>query len=181
MGAEDENAPKPLTEEEVEEKDRLLEAGFSNWNKREFNYFIRANEKHGREDIAAIANDIEGKTYKEIIDFEKHIKNIEKGEQRIQRQADIVHIIESKLNRYQNPWRELKFNYGPSKGKAYNEDEDRFMLCMTHKLGYGAWEELKASIRSSWLFRFDWFIKSRTPQELGRRVDTLIRLIEKEA
>ena len=193
--AEDENAPKPLTEEEVEEKDRLLEAGFSNWNKREFNYFIRANEKHGREDIAAIANDIEGKTYeevkeyseafwrryKEIIDFEKHIKNIEKGEQRIQRQADIVHIIESKLNRYQNPWRELKFNYGPSKGKAYNEDEDRFMLCMTHKLGYGAWEELKASIRSSWLFRFDWFIKSRTPQELGRRVDTLIRLIEKEA
>ena len=66
------------------------------------------------------------------------------------------------------------------KGKAYNEGEDRFMLCMTHKLGYGAWDELKAAIRSSWLFRFDWFIKSRTPQELGRRVDTLIRLIEKE-
>ena len=76
--------------------------------------------------------------------------------------------------------RDLKLSYGPSKGKAYNEDEDRFMLCMTHKLGYGAWDELKAAIRSSWLFRFDWFIKSRTPQELGRRVDTLIRLIEKE-
>jgi len=188
------DAPQPLTDEEVEEKDRLLEEGFSNWNKRDFNYFIRANEKHGREDIAGIANDIEGKTYEEvkeyseafwkrymeILDFEKHIKNIERGEQRIARQVMIVQIIETKLNNYQNPWRDLKFNYGPSKGKAYNEDEDRFMLCMTHKLGYGAWDELKAAIRSSWLFRFDWFIKSRTPQELGRRVDTLIRLIEKE-
>jgi len=197
MGAQfqpQEDAPHPLTEEEVEEKDRLLEEGFSNWNKRDFNYFIRANEKHGREDVAAIANDIEGKTfeevkeyseafwarYKEILDFEKHIKNIERGEQRIKRQVEIVHIIEGKLNQYTNPWRDLKLSYGPSKGKAYNEDEDRFMLCMTHKLGYGAWDELKAAIRSSWLFRFDWFIKSRTPQELGRRVDTLIRLIEKE-
>jgi len=192
--AQDPDAAKPLTDEEVEEKDRLLESGFSNWNKREFNYFIRANEKHGREDIASIANDIEGKTfeevkeyseafwarYTEILDFEKHIKNIEKGEQRIARQQEIVQIIEGKLNSYQNPWRDLKFSYGPSKGKAFNEDEDRFMLCMTHKLGYGAWDELKAAIRSSWLFRFDWFIKSRTPQELGRRVDTLIRLIEKE-
>lgn len=28
--------------------------------------------------------------------------------------------------------------------------------------------------------RFDWFFKSRTPQELARRAETLIRLIEKE-
>ena len=43
------------------------------------------------------------------------------------------------------------------------------------------WEELKAQIRQHWQFRFDWFIKSRTPKELGRRVETLINLIEKEA
>jgi SWI/SNF-related matrix-associated actin-dependent regulator of chromatin subfamily A member 5 len=30
------------------------------------------------------------------------------------------------------------------------------------------------------LRRFDWFFKSRTPQELARRAETLIRLIEKE-
>lgn len=51
---------------------------------------------------------------------------------------------------------------------------------MTHKLGYGNWDELKAEIRKSWRFRFDWFFKSRTPQELARRCDTLIRLIERE-
>ncbi len=37
-------------------------------------------------------------------------------------------------------------------------------VCMMHKLGYGAWDELKAEIRNHWRFRFDWFFKSRTPQ-----------------
>jgi SWI/SNF-related matrix-associated actin-dependent regulator of chromatin subfamily A member 5 len=188
-------APEPLSEGEIEEKDRLLEAGFSNWNKREFNSFIRANEKHGREDIESITNEIEGKTFEEVkeyssvfwarhtelMDFERYLKSIEKGELRISRQKEIVQIIEMKLNQYKNPWRDLKFSYGGSKGKAYNEDEDRFLICMTHKLGYGAWEELKAEIRKNWMFRFDWFIKSRTPQELGRRVESLIRMIEKES
>ncbi len=44
------------------------------------------------------------------------------------------------------------------------EEEDRFILCMVHKLGYGQWDELNAEIRKSWRFRFDWFFKSRTPQ-----------------
>ena len=41
-------------------------------------------------------------------------------------------------------------------------------------------EELKAQVRQHWLFRFDWFIKSRTPKELSRRIETLINLVEKE-
>ena len=53
----------------------------------------------------------------------------------------------------------------PSEADAA-EEEDRFLLCMTHQLGYGQWDELKAEIRKSWRFRFDWFFKSRTPQVL---------------
>lgn len=48
------------------------------------------------------------------------------------------------------------------------------------KLGYGRWDELKAEARLSHRFRFDWYFKSRTPQELARRCDTLIRLVEAE-
>ncbi len=88
--------------------------------------------------------------------------------------------IATKLQKCKNPWQELKIAYGANKGKAYTEEEDRFLLCMVHQLGYGAWDELKAKIRESWRFRFDWFFKSRTPQELSRRCDTLIRLVEKE-
>ncbi|KAL4447228.1 hypothetical protein ABPG77_007261 [Micractinium sp. CCAP 211/92] len=186
--------PQPLSEEELAEREQLLQQGFSNWMRRDFNAFVRACEKYGRHNLADIARDIESKTeeevrayakvfwerYTEINDHEKYIKNIERGEQRIQRQQDIMTAIATKLEKYKNPWQELKIQYGQAKGKAYTEEEDRFLVCMMHKLGYGAWDELKAEIRNHWRFRFDWFFKSRTPAELSRRCETLIRLIEKE-
>ncbi|KAB2092747.1 hypothetical protein ES319_A02G050900v1 [Gossypium barbadense] len=184
----------PLTAEELEEKERLLEEGFSSWSRRDFNTFIRACEKYGRNDIKSIASEMEGKTeeeveryakvfkerYKELNDYDRIIKNIERGEARISRRDEIMKAIGKKLDRYKNPWLELKIQYGQNKGKLYNEECDRFMICMVHKLGYGNWEELKAAFRASPLFRFDWFVKSRTTQELARRCDTLIRLVEKE-
>ncbi|KAM0881759.1 hypothetical protein ACQ4PT_032744 [Festuca glaucescens] len=185
---------EPLTAEEQEEKDQLLEEGFATWTRRDFNTFIRACEKYGRNDIKSISSEMEGKTeeevqryakvfmerYKELSDYDRIIKNIERGEGRISRKDEIMRAIGKKLDRYKNPWLELKIQYGQNKGKFYNEECDRFMLCMVHKLGYGNWDDLKAAFRMSPLFRFDWFVKSRTTQELSRRCDTLIRLVEKE-
>ncbi|EXB74831.1 Putative chromatin-remodeling complex ATPase chain [Morus notabilis] len=191
---EPEEVGDPLTAEELEEKERLLEEGFSSWSRRDFNTFIRACEKYGRNDIKSIASEMEGKTveeveryakvfkerYKELNDYDRIIKNIERGEARISRKDEIMKAIGKKLDRYKNPWLELKIQYGQNKGKLYNEECDRFMICMVNKLGYGNWDELKAAFRTSPLFRFDWFVKSRTTQELARRCDTLIRLVEKE-
>ncbi|XP_062174930.1 ISWI chromatin-remodeling complex ATPase CHR11 [Alnus glutinosa] len=191
---EPEEVGDPLTAEELEEKERLLEEGFSSWSRRDFNTFIRACEKYGRNDIKSIASEMEGKSeeeveryakvfkerYKELNDYDRIIKNIERGEARISRKDEIMKAIGKKLDRYKNPWLELKIQYGQNKGKLYNEECDRFMICMVHKLGYGNWDELKAAFRTSPLFRFDWFVKSRTTQELARRCDTLIRLVEKE-
>ena len=42
--------------------------------------------------------------YTELNDYERITKNIERGEQRIQRQADIMAAIAAKLDRYRNPW-----------------------------------------------------------------------------
>ncbi|KAJ8565977.1 hypothetical protein K7X08_008553 [Anisodus acutangulus] len=191
---EPEDVGEPLTAEEQEEKEKLLEEGFSTWSRRDFNTFIRACEKYGRNDIKSIAAEMEGKTeeeveryakvfkerYKELNDYDRIIKNIERGEARISRKDEIMKAIGKKLDRYKNPWLELKIQYGQNKGKLYNEECDRFMMCMVHKLGYGNWDELKAAFRTSHLFRFDWFVKSRTTQELARRCDTLIRLVERE-
>ena len=68
-------------------------------------------------------------------------------------------------------------------GKNYTEEEDRFLVCMLHKLGFdkeNVYEELRAAVRNAPQFRFDWFIKSRTAMELQRRCNTLITLIERE-
>jgi len=183
-----------LSEKEQEEKEQLLGEGFQDWSKRDFNNYVRACEKFGRTALDEIASEVDGKQhdevkqyhktfwtrYKEIADYDRIIKKIEAGEDKIHRRQEIERILKTKVAQSKDPFNQLKLNYGQNKGKAFNEEEDRYMICMTEKLGYGNWEDLKAEIRAAWQFRFDWFIKSRTPTELGRRVDTLIRLIEKE-
>ncbi len=53
------------------------------------------------------------KRYRELGDDqgEKYIKQIERGEQRIQRQQDIMDAIAAKMDRYRNPWQVHSFMY----------------------------------------------------------------------
>jgi len=186
-----------LTNEEQEEKESLLTEGFTNWNKRDFNSFIRLHEKYGREDINSISQEVEGKTPEEVIeyskvfwdrcqeltDIERIMAQIEKGEAKIQRRILIKKSLDAKIARYRAPFHMLRIAYGTNKGKNYTEEEDRFLVCMLHKLGFdkeNVYEELRAMVRNSPQFRFDWFIKSRTAMELQRRCNTLITLIERE-
>ncbi|GCC26554.1 hypothetical protein chiPu_0004971 [Chiloscyllium punctatum] len=187
----------PLNQKEVEEKEKLLTQGFTTWNKRDFNQFIKANEKHGRDDIDNIAREVEGKTPEEVIeysavfwercnelqDIEKIMAQIERGESRIQRRISIKKALDAKMARYKAPFHQLRIQYGTNKGKNYTEEEDRFLICMLHKMGFdkeNVYEELRQCVRNAPQFRFDWFIKSRTAMELQRRCNTLISLIEKE-
>merc|ERR1712223_2267893 len=106
-----------LTEDEQLEKEDLLKEGFSNWSKRDFNQFIRLNEKYGREDVENISREVEGKTPEEVIDYskafwercgelqdsERIMAQIEKGEARIQRRALIKKALDAKIARYKAP------------------------------------------------------------------------------
>ena len=58
--------PQPLAEEEIQERDELLQQGFSNWNRRDFTSFVRACERYGRHAIPEISKEIEGKTEDEV-------------------------------------------------------------------------------------------------------------------
>ncbi|KAK7591268.1 hypothetical protein V9T40_002881 [Parthenolecanium corni] len=187
---------EPLTEDEIVEKEELLTQGF-NWTKRDFNQFIKANEKYGREDIDSICKEVEGKTPEEVReysavfwercqelqDIDRILAQIDRGEAKIQRRIDIKRALDAKIFRYRAPFHQLRIVYGNNKGKNYTEEEDRFLICMLHKLGFdkeNVYEELKAAVRCAPQFRFDWFIKSRTALELQRRCNTLITLIERE-
>lgn len=44
--------------------------------------------------------------------------------------------IGKKLDRYKNPWLELKIQYGQNKGKLYNEECDRFMVSFPEESKY---------------------------------------------
>ena len=79
---------------------------------------------------------------------------------------------------------ELELNYPTTKGKVYSEEEDRYLLCRLNHYGMQAedvYERIKKDITEFPVFRFDWFFKSRSPQELQRRCNTLLGMIEKES
>ncbi|KAI8992400.1 SNF2 family N-terminal domain-containing protein [Pilobolus umbonatus] len=189
---------EPLTEKEEEERKVLYTKGFATWSKKDFASFIYLCAKYGRKDLESIANELEGKTldevkkyskvfwsrYKEISDYEKHISKIEKGESELEKQADIQGQLTEKVRRHRVPLQQLKIHYTqPTKGKNYTEEEDRFLVVMLEKYGYGTdnvYDHIRQEIKQSPLFRFDWFLKSRTSQEVARRCNTLISLIQKE-
>lgn len=190
-----------LSPSEQEEKDRLLADAFASWSKRDFRAFLTACERHGRGNKEAIFAEVSETTEKpseevaryfdvfwsrisELSDYRKIEERIEKGEAKIKRREAMESIVADKVARTPDPFRTLHIPYGankPQTTKGYTEEEDRFLICMLNALGYGAWDALKAEIRRAEQFRFDWFIKSRTPLELARRCDALIRLLEKEA
>jgi len=187
----------PLNEQEITEKDELLTQGFTIWNKRDFNQFIKACEKYGRDDLTNICKEVEGKSpaevreyasvfwerCNELTDIERIMAQIERGEAKIQRRISIKEAMEAKMARYKSPFHQLRIQYGTNKGKNYTEEEDRFLVCMLHKLGFdreNVYDELRQAVRCAPQFRFDWFIKSRTAVELQRRCNTLITLIERE-
>ena len=93
----------------------LLIQGFTNWSKREFNQFIKACEKYGRDDLDNICQDVEGKTPEEVraysavfwerkdemTDIEKIMAQIERGEAKIQRRISIKKALEAKVRFYE--------------------------------------------------------------------------------
>jgi len=184
-----------LTAEEEQEKEELEAVGFGDWTRKHFNQYIRAAERFGRDSEKEIADSgmIEGKTAKEvrayhqaflehhtaIKEWEKLVERIEKGEAKREKLQHLQHLIDGKVKRHRRPLETLTLAY-PTAQRQYTVEEDRFLLCTLQQVGYGQWDEVKAAVRRSWMFRFDWFLKSRSGVELQKRTDYLIKLIEKE-
>jgi SWI/SNF-related matrix-associated actin-dependent regulator of chromatin subfamily A member 5 len=195
-GPEPDMTPTEQELSELKEREGLEAQGFSDWQRSEYIKFIKACEKHGREQLQQITDEVGTKTLDEvkiysaafwsrgagaIPDFEKILKRVEEGERKITEKAKMAEALKTKVNSTENPWQSLAIKYGNNRGKLFTEDEDRFLVCMTNELGYGKWDDLKREVRRCPEFRFDWLFKSRTPIELGRRVDLLIRLIQNES
>lgn len=155
---------RPLTDQELQEKDELLTEGFVNWTKRDYIQFVRMNEKFGRDDVDNISKSIEGKTPEQVVayhsvfwrrckdlqDFDRVIAQIERGEAKKQRKNTIKRVLDAKITSYRAPFHELRLTYGSNKGKQFTEDEDRFLLCMMHNLGFereNVYDELRYAVR----------------------------------
>ena len=190
---------EPLTEQEQEEKVTLSEEGFGDWNRRDFQQFINGCAKYGRGNYEGIAIEVDAKDaeqvkeyaqvfwkrHREIQNHEKYINNIEEGEEKMMKVELQKKLLRKKMNMYKVPMQQLKLNYSVSttNKKVYTEEEDRFLLVQLHKHGIdseGLYERIRDEIRESPLFRFDWFVLSRTAQEISRRCTTLLTTVARE-
>ena len=97
-----------LTPEEIEEKDKLLKAGFPNWTKIEFTAFIQGCERFGRNEFEKIEKHVGGnkklediKNYakafwERVLDLSegsKIVKMIERGEKNIEIRAQAEKLV----------------------------------------------------------------------------------------
>ena len=63
----------------------------------------------------------------------------------------------------------------------FSKESDIALIIVTHKLGYGNWKHIKKHLRTHTRCRFDHALLSRTENEIKKRVDMLIKAVEKEA
>ena len=137
----------PLSEEQIEEKERLMQDGFTNWTRRDLNNFVRGLEEFGRDDLRNVATFVDGKTekevgkyavsffrhYTEIKEWEKLMRRIEAGEARIMRRHELDAAINKKVTASSNPWTSLSIDYnclGGTRGKTpFSVENDRHLIC----------------------------------------------------
>lgn len=117
------------------------------------------------------------------IDWERIMARIAEAEQKAEKMKDSEALVRRKVSSYKYPMQEMHLQYSQTKGKIYSEEEDRYLLCRLAFYGLATddlYEKIKKDINEFPVFRFDWFIRSRTPVEIGRRCTTLISMITKE-
>lgn len=187
-----------FTEADEELKKNYLAESFSNWNKREFLAFISASTKFGRDKYDLISGTVNSKSpaevalyskvfwqrYQEVQGWKKYVNNIEAGEKKTERLKIQETLLRKKLEQYECPLLELTLQYPPNNTRrTYDILEDRFLLVSVDKFGLFAsnlYERIKQEIMKSSLFTFDWFVRTRTPQDLSKRVTTLLTLVQRE-
>ncbi|KAF8523169.1 slide-domain-containing protein, partial [Hysterangium stoloniferum] len=146
---------------------------------RDFQQFVKAVEAHGRDapdEVLAqeikhkIAEEVKAyakvfwKRWRELEDFQRIEQRILEGEARREKQDNLEALLDEKIKSVQFPMQELELNYAIAKGKVYEEEEDRYLLCRLNYYGLKSpdvYDRIKKDITESPDFRFDWFFKSR--------------------
>ncbi|OQR98525.1 chromatin-remodeling complex ATPase chain [Achlya hypogyna] len=182
-----------LPPELQEEKDELISQAFADWNKPQFFLFVKLLARYGRANLTAVAREMSkpldevtryAETFwrrgSELNDWEKLRKSIEKGESKLLEIERLAEQTALKVKRYENPLEDLVINYQGKGGKLFTEEEDRLLLCLVNTYGYGSWDKIKREIHQADVCTFDYYLKSRSAAEIGRRCDALMRICEKD-
>jgi len=186
---------RALTSAEQREKEDILRAGFSDWQKADYFRFVKATVEFGRADVESIAKAMPDKDPAEVRRYaeafwthgprtlgETEWNRVTKKIAKAQAERDTIGSRITKLK-----WKAasvedpvlLNFPHRTA-GCTWDDEEDRQLLLATVDLGYGNWDAVRRRLTEVPALAFDWLIKSRTSGDIRMRTDALIRMVERE-
>ena len=199
--------PEEFTEEDEKYREELLKQGFKTWTKKDFARFLQAAEMVGLDEPAQISNIMRTKNPEEV---EKYIKvfkkkidefpngerimaRINKSENEKNKNNENQSIIDEYFNiltenedDFCDIFSKIKIVYKDSKSKKainkefFNEEEDKYLLCLLFKYGYRNWNPIKFHILTDPFMKFNINMKMKTEQELTDRANYIINCLKLE-
>ena len=197
---------KPLSQEELELKESLVNEGFPNFSRRDLFHFFHLLVDfggHSNMDEAAIKEmcaqwpekpEAELQRYfktfcergNELSDIDRYNHMLEEGESKQRKQNERHDILKRRIESTPTPMANMRVSQ-PTGGSAskhrFTDYNDRFLMVQMYMIGLNdpdLSEKIWHKIRNSGLFQFDFYFMSRTPVEIGRRCTSLLNVLSKE-
>jgi len=193
---EDYTIEEGLSKSEFKEMSNILKKGFPDWTKKEYDIFVNDCDLYGKEGLDNIAKDITTKTYEEICAYSKVfweiieelpegqriLKNMEKKEKLEKQKNHSCKLISKKCENIEDDeYENIKINFPPGNHQSeYTYEDDQYLIFITNKYGYGNWDDIMRDVKTSEDLLFNYYLKSRNKAEIQKRIDYLVKLIEKE-
>ena len=193
---EDPTIEEGLTKAEFKEMNSILKKGFPDWTKKEYDIFINDADLYGKKNIDIYVKDITTKTKEEIVKYSKVfwelidslpegqriLKNMERKEKLERQKNHNSRLICKKCeNLDKDEYENIKINFPPGNHQSeFTYEDDQYLIYVTNKYGYGNWDDIMKDLKTSEDLLFNYYLKSRNKAEIQKRVDYLVKLIERE-
>jgi hypothetical protein len=178
----------------AQEKKELLEEGFGHWTRSMFYQFVKSASRYGRDDIVAIALDMDmpedavapysrafwkyGPTELKKEEWERVRTSIEKGEKRILKQRKMTALLSDFIGTFDNPREEMVFaNTGTT---HFALEQDRALLCAVNQHGYNNWDLVREEVGKDHSLKFQHMVQGMSTDMVAKRCDYRMRQMEKE-
>jgi SWI/SNF-related matrix-associated actin-dependent regulator of chromatin subfamily A member 5 len=176
-----------LSKEELDRKEELYNLGFIGWTKKDFYAYVKACESVGRGNVEEICSILSNKNkdevkryhntfwerYKEITEHEKIVAQLTRAEAKAKRHFSIKNILSKK---YSSGDPNFRLFYSPNtRSKHFSELADKAILFnyFKHLDESDCYDSVIRALRRDGDFKFDYYVKTRTPLEIQRRVNVL--------
>ncbi|KAL4460346.1 hypothetical protein ABPG74_000097 [Tetrahymena malaccensis] len=186
-----------LTDDELKEKEQLMQQGFPYWDANDYKEFLRASYLYGRGDFEKIAIFM-NKPLDEVRDYhrafwqrgEKCISNfnyiqkkVETTDKNIQMAKEYTDFVKMKMDDSEYIQENIIFDskiYKKYSSYKHSLDRDQLIINSFYKYGYGEWERILYDIQNNVSFSLDENFRMMRESDIKARARQLFNILKAE-